>query len=204
MPVVERTESVLVVVDTQPGFIDYDGMPETTREVSARTVERIAWLAGFAGMLNVPVVAVEEDPEHNGPTHERVAERLPAGTPIEVKDSFSLSACPAALEAIRATGRQTLVVAGYETDVCVAQSAVELHDLGFRVVVPADLTCSGSADEHRRGFERMLHAGIEPNSFKGVVFEWLRTVSHADEILTGAEDALGVVPFRRRDPSYRD
>src|SRR4051794_20896554 len=155
-------------------------MPEATRAASARTVERIAWLAGFAGMLDIPVVALEEDQSRNGSTHGRVVERLPAGTRVEVKDAFSLSACEAAVEAIRNTGRRTLVVVGYETDVCVAQSAIEVHDLGYRVVVPADLTCSGSADEHRRGFERMLHAGIEPNSFKGVVFEWLRTVSRAD------------------------
>jgi nicotinamidase-related amidase len=204
MPLVDHTDSVLVIVDTQPGFVDYDGMPDTTREASARTVERIAWLAGFAGMLEVPVVTVEEDPATNGSTHERVAERLPAGTSIEVKDAFSLSACPAAVDAICATARNTLVVVGYETDVCVAQSAIELHDLGYRVVAPYDLSCSGSADEHVRGMERMLHAGIEPNSFKGVLFEWMRTISRAEELWTRAEDVLGVAPFRRRDPSYRD
>jgi nicotinamidase-related amidase len=204
MPLVEHTDSVLVVVDTQPGFVDYDGMPDATREASARTVERIAWLAGFAGMLDVPVVAVEEDPATNGATHERVAERLPSGTPVEVKDAFSLSACPAAVDAIRVTGRNTLVVVGYETDVCVAQSAIELHDLGYRVVAPADLSCSGSADEHKRGLERMRAAGIEPNSFKGLVFEWMRTISRAEELWSRAEDVLGVAPFRRRDPSYRD
>jgi nicotinamidase-related amidase len=204
MPLVDYTDSVLVVVDTQPGFIDYDGMPQTTRAASARTVERIAWLVGFAGMLEVPVVATEEDPAHNGATDERVAERFPRGTPVEQKDAFSLSACPAAVDAIRATGRQTLVVVGYETDVCVAQSAIELHDLGYRVVAPADLSCSGSADEHRRGLERMLHAGIEPNSFKGLVFEWLRTITRAEQLWSKAEDELGVAPFRRRDPSYQE
>jgi nicotinamidase-related amidase len=204
VPLVDHTDSVLVVVDTQPGFVDFEDMPKATREASARTVDRIAWLAGFAGMLDIPVVAVEEDPAHNGSTQERVAERLPAGTPVEVKDAFSLSACPAAVDAIRATGRNTLVVVGYETDVCVAQSAIELHDLGFRVVVPSDTCCTGSADEHRRGLERMLHAGIEPNSFKGLVFEWMRTVTRANELWLRAEDALGVAPFPRRDPSYQD
>jgi nicotinamidase-related amidase len=204
VPIVAHDESVLVIVDTQPGFVDYDGMPEATRAASARTVERIAWLAGFAELVEIPVVAVEEDPARNGSTDPRVAERLPAGTAVEIKDAFSLSACEAAVAAIRATGRQTLVVVGYETDVCVAQSAIELHDLGFRVVVPADLTCSGSADEHRRGLERVLQAGAEPNSFKGIIFEWLRTIARAEEFYSRAEDALGVAPFPRRDPAYRD
>jgi nicotinamidase-related amidase len=204
VPLVDHSDSVLVIVDTQPGFVDYDGMPEATRAASARTVDRIAWLAGFAGMLEVPVITVEEDPERNGPTHERVAERLAAGTPVEVKDAFSLSACPAAVDAIRATGRNTLVVVGYETDVCVAQSAIELHDLGYRVVAPADTCCSGSANEHRRGLERMHDSGIEPNSFKGLLFEWMRTIARAEELWSQAEDALGIAPFPRRDPSYQD
>ena len=204
MPLVDHTDSVLVVVDTQPGFIDFDGMGDATREISSRTVDRIAWLAGFAGMLDVPVVVVEEDPASNGSTHERVAQRLPAGTPVETKDAFSLSACPAAVDAIRATGRKTLVLVGYETDVCVAQSAIELHDLDYRVVVPADTCCTGSADEHRRGLERMLYADIEPNSFKGLIFEWMRTVARAEELWTRAEDELGMAPFPRGDPSYRD
>jgi nicotinamidase-related amidase len=202
VPLVDHTDSVLVVVDTQPGFVNDEN--EATQAASERTVERIAWLTGFAGLLDVPVVAVEEDPGKNGSTDERVAERLPPGTPIEIKDAFTLSACSAAVDAIRATGRNTLVVVGYETDVCVAQSAIELHDLGFRVVAPADLTYSATADEHRRGLERMLYAGIEPNSFKGLVFEWLRTISRADEFWSRAEDAFGVAPFPRRDPSYQD
>jgi nicotinamidase-related amidase len=202
VPLVDHTDSVLVVVDTQPGFVN--GENDVTQAASERTVERIAWLVGFAGLLDVPVVAVEEEPEKNGSTHERVAERLPPGTSIEVKDAFSLSACPAAIDAIRATGRNTLVVVGYETDVCVAQSAIELHDLGFRVVAPADQSYSASADEHRRGLERMLHAGIEPNSFKGLVFEWLRTIARADVFWSRAEDAFGIAPFPRRDPSYQD
>jgi nicotinamidase-related amidase len=204
MPIVEHSESALVIVDTQPGFVDYDGMPEATRAASARTVERIAWLAGFAGLLDVPVVAVEEDPERNGSTDPRVAERLPTGTRVDVKEAFSLSACEAAMGSIEATGRKTLVVVGYETDVCVAQSAIDLLDAGYRVVVPADLCCSGSADEHRRGLERVLHAGAEPNSFKGLIFEWLRTLARADQYYAHAEDTLGVAPFPRRDPAYRD
>lgn len=36
------------------------------------------------------------------------------------------------------SGRRTAVVGGFETDRCVAQSAIPLHDLNFRVVVPEE------------------------------------------------------------------
>ena len=42
--IVEHSGSALVIVDTQPGFVDDDGMSDEARAVSARTVDRIAWL----------------------------------------------------------------------------------------------------------------------------------------------------------------
>ena len=198
MPLVEAPDSVLVVVDTQPGFTDHAVMTEEARVTASAAVDRIAWLVGFAGLLGIPVVAVEEEPEKNGSTEPRVAERFPAGTPVESKDSFSLVPCAPAIEAIRTTGRQTLAVVGFETDVCVAQSAIELKDLGFRVVVPADMAYTTSETEHRHGLERLKAAGVEPSSFKGLIFEWLRTLERADRYYADAEKKFGKPPLRSR------
>jgi nicotinamidase-related amidase len=51
MPLVGRAESVLVVVDTQPGFVDHEAMGEMERTIASATVERIAWLARIADLL---------------------------------------------------------------------------------------------------------------------------------------------------------
>lgn len=195
MPLVDASDSVLLVIDTQPGFSDQALMTDDDRAIAGEVVERIAWLVGFAGMLEVPVVAVEEDPDSNGATDERVAERFPRGTRVETKDAFSLVACDAAVDAIRATGRQTLVVVGLETDVCVAQTAVQLADLGYRVVVPGDMAYTTSATEHRNGIERMKSAGTEMSNFKGLVFEWLRTLDRL-ELYREAEARFGKPPLR--------
>ena len=87
-----------MVVDTQPGFLSDDAE-------AAATVERIAWLAGMAAQMDIPVVVVEEDPATYGDTVEAIRERLPAGTPRIVKPTFGLAGCPEAVEAVRATGR---------------------------------------------------------------------------------------------------
>jgi hypothetical protein len=42
MPLVRSAESVLVVVDTQPGFVDHPAMGDAERTTAAHTVERIA------------------------------------------------------------------------------------------------------------------------------------------------------------------
>ena len=148
MTLVRREDSVLVVVDTQPGFLDEDS------DEAPATVARIAWLAGMAAQMDIPVVVVEEDPGTYGPTVEAVTERLPEATPRIVKPTFGLAGCPEAVEAVRATGRPVAVLAGFETDVCVAQSALGLLELGLRAVVVQDACFSNSAEAHRFGLER--------------------------------------------------
>ena len=59
------------------------------------------------------------------------------------------------------------MLAGFETDVCVAQSAVGLVELGFRAVVLEDATYTNSAREHERGLARMAGTGVERNHCKG-------------------------------------
>jgi nicotinamidase-related amidase len=57
MPLVSRADSVLAVVDTQPGFVEHPAMGAAERTEAARTVERIAWLARLAAWLDVPALA---------------------------------------------------------------------------------------------------------------------------------------------------
>lgn len=195
MPLVRRADSLLVVVDAQPGFFAYDALSEQDAEHAAAAVTRIAWMAGLASLLDIPAVVVEEGPERNGHTDPGILERVPAGTPTIEKPTFGLTACEEAVDAIRATGRGTVVLVGFETDVCVAQSAVGLVDLGFRAVVPEDATYTNSAREHKRGIARMAGAGVERTHCKGVTFEWLHTVDLALEAFPEAA-ALGTPPWR--------
>ena len=73
MALLDRDDSVLVVVDAQPGFLAAE---------AEQAVERMAWLIALAARLGVPVVVTEEEPERNGATDVRVAARLPSGAPV--------------------------------------------------------------------------------------------------------------------------
>jgi nicotinamidase-related amidase len=196
MPLVDRADSTLVVVDAQRVFFDQPSMTDEERAQGAAALERLRWLAGLAALLEVPAVVVEEGPQRNGSTDEQLLERLPPGTPVLSKETFSLVAEDGAVAAIRDTGRRTAVVGGFETDTCVAQSAIQLNDLGFRVVVPEDAAYTTGDVEHRRGLEQMRRAGVETLHCKGVAFEWLRTVEDATRTLRAAEERFGPPPLR--------
>jgi nicotinamidase-related amidase len=184
MALLDRDECVLVVVDAQPGFLSEGAEP---------AVERMAWLVAVAARLEIPVVVTEEEPERHGATDARVAERLPAGTPVFTKPTFGLAGTPEILEAVRATGREAAVVVGCETDVCIAQSAVGLHAAGFTCVVVDDATFS-PGEMHERGLARLASEGVARNHAKGVTYEWLRTVEDAHAVLR--DRGLPPAPFQ--------
>src|SRR5215208_3275638 len=116
MPLLERADCLLVIVDAQPGFVAHPSMSATEHEQSAAALGHAAWLAGLARLLDVPAVVVEEGVERNGATDETLRARLPPSTPVIGKTTFSLVAQPEAVSAIRATRRSTVVLVGFETD----------------------------------------------------------------------------------------
>ena len=70
------------------------------------------------------------------------------------------------------------VLVGFETDVCVYQSAVGLLDADLRVLVVEDAV--GSPGEmHGRGLTRLRDAGVRLTHCKALGYEWVRTVEGA-------------------------
>jgi nicotinamidase-related amidase len=184
MPLLDRDDSVLVVVDAQPGFLPREG---------DAAVARIAWLVAIAVRLDVPIVLTEEEPERHGSTDARIAAQLPEDVRRFRKATFGLAGSPEILDAVRATRRTTAVFVGAETDVCVAQSAIGLRDSGFACVVVDDATFS-PGEMHERGLARLAAEGIARNHAKGVTYEWLRTVDDAHAAL--GDPTLPAPPFR--------
>jgi nicotinamidase-related amidase len=189
LPLVDRDESVLVVVDAQPGFYAAASLSDSDRDAAAKALSRAVGVAGVAAALGVPALVTEEDPGRNGPTEARILEELGPDTQVFTKPSFGLAECPDILAAVRATQRGTVVLAGFETDVCVAQSAVGLVERGFRAVVLEDATFSPGA-MHERGLARAAAGGAERNHCKGVAYEWLGTLD-ASRRLSAEHPQLG-------------
>ncbi len=188
----ERDDSVLVVVDVQAGFLAREWFSEQDAAAAHAALDRAVWLVALAARLGIPIVVTEEEPERNGPTDPRVTERLPTESPVLCKPTFGLAGTPEILAAVRKTGRGTAVLVGCETDVCVAQSAIGLQEQGFDCVVVADATFS-PGEMHLRGLDRLAAAGIARNHAKGVTYEWLRSVEDAHAVL--GEPGLPTPPF---------
>jgi nicotinamidase-related amidase len=177
MPLLERDDSILIVIDLQPKFWSDRLEKDDAMEVN-RSVAHASWLAGTAMELGVPAVLTEENPARNGPTAVGVLLAVGRRAPVFTKPVFGLADCPEIMAAIAATGRRTAVLCGFETDVCVTHSAVGLMEAGYRVVVAVDAVYS-PAGAQSYGLARLHDLGAELVHCKGVYYDWIRTLDDA-------------------------
>ena len=190
MPLIDHEDCLLIVIDAQPGFYPPD-LPEPDRAAAESALARAAWLTTLASALSVPLVVTEEEPDRNGRTDWRFP--LPPETPVLVKPTFGLAGTPSILDAVQGTARSTAVLVGFETDVCVFQSAVGLLDAGLNVVAVEDATFS-PGEMQERGLTRLRDAGARLTHCKALAYEWVRTVERSTELLSSG--VLGPAPFR--------
>jgi nicotinamidase-related amidase len=176
VPLLSAAQSQLIVIDVQERFYGPDAAIDRGRLADATA--RAGWLVGVAAALGIPVTITEEDPDRNGPTVRSIRDRLPRGAKTHVKPVFGLADVPEVLSSVAAVGRETAVLVGLETDVCVAHSAIGLLDRGYRVAVVTDATFA-PGEMHEHGLARMTAAGVLAVHAKGVYYEWVRTLEAA-------------------------
>lgn len=167
---IDVDDSILIVIDVQEHFLAK--LPVEEQRLST---ERIGRLIGAAGQLGVPIIATAENVKELGSVAPSIAQRLPSWLLVFNKMVFDLTEDNEILNAIVETGRNTAILVGLETDVCVAHSALGLIRRGFEVVVVADGTGSPGLG-HEIGLERVRRAGGLVSSVKSVYYEWVRTV----------------------------
>ena len=175
MSLIDVNDSLLIVIDIQPLFVGK--IPAAEQDP---LLQRMCWVIKVANWLQIPLVVTAEDLPRIGNISEEVAQLLPPRTRIYDKMVFGLTAQVEILEAVRRTQRNTAVLIGYETDVCITHSALGLIDLCYRVAVVSDAT-GAPGNAHRIGLDRIRAAGGILVSAKSLYYEWVRTVEKAME-----------------------
>lgn len=157
-------KTLLVIVDIQ------DKLARVMPEPDALVASASRLIRG-ANALGVPILFTEQNPAGLGPT---VAELRPllAGEPI-VKRAFSCRGEPAFVQALRASGRRQVLLAGIETHVCVYQTARDLRADGYDVEVVVDAVASRTPANRALGLEKTRAAGAGVTSVETALFELL-------------------------------
>ena len=170
-------DSLLIVIDVQEAFLN-----KLEKGHAQLIVNRIQWLVKAAAQLHVPIMATAENKKTLGGIIPEISQFFPPKTLEHDKVYFGLTGHSRILADVKQFGKQTAVLVGLETDVCVMQSAIGLLQQGFRVVALSDATASPGPC-HEAGLLRMQNAGVIISTVKGLFYEWARKAGFAHESL---------------------
>jgi nicotinamidase-related amidase len=153
-------------------------MPEAAAETMINNCET---LLECAQSLSIPVLATEQYPAGLGATCARLADRISdQSSSIFEKTAFSSCAAHGFMDALKATGKQQVILAGQETHVCIMQTALQLKTMDYEVFVIEDACCSRSPDHKFYALQRLSHAGVIISNYESVIFEWLADANHSE------------------------
>jgi nicotinamidase-related amidase len=168
---IDAARSMLLVIDFQqrllPAIFDADAV-----------LRNATILAQAAQLLGIAALATEQYPQGLGHSAPGIAALTVES--IE-KTTFGACATPAFLAAVARLApcrAPTLIVSGCEAHVCVLQTALQLHALGFDVRVVVDAVGSRKPVSKDVALQRMHAAGIKLVTTEMVLFEWLRDATH--------------------------
>jgi len=141
------------------------------------TLDRLTRFVRAARVLEVPVIWTEHYPRAFGPTLPELSEALSDLEPIP-KTSFGCFGEPRFAELVDEWDRQTLVLVGTETHICIQQTGLMALERGLDVVAVADcLTARGELD-HDIALRRLERAGALVTTWEALVYEWMREAGH--------------------------
>jgi nicotinamidase-related amidase len=160
----------LLVVDVQDKLLE---RIENREGLIANAVRMVK----AAQVLKLPVWATEQYPRGLGPTTAVLAELIP-NRPS--KTTFHCCAVPQLLEQLYGRQIRHVTLVGIEAHVCVAQTALELMGLGFRVQIPADAVGSRHRIDWEFALRRLEHAGAVVSTSEAALFEWTERSDRAE------------------------
>ncbi|WP_026640890.1 isochorismatase family protein [Bordetella petrii] len=163
----QAADSTLLVVDMQERLLPAIAHGD-------ETAHAVGKLARGARLLDVPVVATEQNAKGLGATLASLRELVQA---VFHKRHFSAVREPG-FEAWLPPARRTILVVGWEAHVCVLQTVIGLCELGYHAVLVSDAVGSRRVSDQHAGMRRMRAAGATVVTSEMALFEWMQSCDH--------------------------
>jgi nicotinamidase-related amidase len=164
----EAEQCALIVVDIQQKLLPPIFNKETL-------VKNSQLLVRLAKILAIPIMMTTQYSKGLGATVPEVASLLPDVTAIDKLEfgCFGSDVFRGGLKALPGS-RNTLLLCGMETHICVMQTALGALNDGYLVHVASDAVSSRSEWNWRIGLDRMRAAGAVISSTEMMMYELLR------------------------------
>ncbi|MFE6697699.1 hydrolase [Streptomyces sp. NPDC057718] len=174
-------ESVVVLIDHQPFQFANLNSHEPTM-----VVNNVVGLAKAAKAYGVPTILTTVLEERGGLLIQGIQDVFPEQRPID-RTFINTWQDERVVDAVKATGRKKLILAGLWTEICLAMPAIQAVGEGFEVYAVTDASGGVSAEAHDMAVRRMIQAGVVPITWLAVMGEWQRDWAREETIPAAAE-----------------
>ena len=169
----ESEQCALIVVDIQEKLLP----PIFQKDQLVRNSQL---LIRAAGVLKIPAIVSTQYAKGLGKTVPEIASLLPETEGID-KDRFSCFGSDVFCSLLKRLpgNRNTLLLCGMESHICVTQTALAALREGYLVHVASDAVSSRTESNWKVGLDRMRAAGAVISSTEMMIYELMRSSSSA-------------------------
>ncbi|CAI1117151.1 hydrolase [Serratia liquefaciens] len=175
-PVINPTDAVMLLIDHQSGLFQTIGdmpMPDLRRHATA--------LAKIATLANMPVITTASVPQGpNGPLIPEIHANAPHAQYVARTGQINAWDNADFVQAVKATGKKQLIIAGTITSVCMAFPAISAIADGYQVFVVVDASGTYSKMAQEITLARVVQAGAVPMDTGAVASEIQQTWNRED------------------------
>ncbi|NUU66210.1 hydrolase [Enterobacteriaceae bacterium BIT-l23] len=163
----DKQDAAVLLVDHQTGLLSL--VRDIEPDKFKNNVLALSDLAKYFHLPTILTTSFETGP--NGPLIPELKEQFPDAPYIARPGNINAWDNEDFVNAVKATGKKQLIIAGVVTEVCVAFPALSAIEEGFEVFVVAD--ASGTFDPITRdaAWRRMEQAGVQLMTWFGVACE---------------------------------
>ena len=167
-------DSVLVLIDHQP----YQ-LANLNSHEPQMVINNTAALAKTAKAFGVPTILTSVIAARGGLLFPQVTDVFPGQEVID-RTFINTWEDKKVVDAVKATGRKQLIIAGLWTEVCVAMPVIQALGEGWDVTVVTDASGGISVESHEVAIQRMIAAGANVMTWMAVAGEWQRDWARLD------------------------
>ena len=160
-----KEDAVLAVIDLQEKLMPAMANAQQLEHTALKLIKGLK-------ILGVPAIVTQQYTKGLGATIPSVAQALGDYEPVE-KTTFSAMKEPAFAEALKKSGKKTVILIGIEAHICVQQTALQLLEEGCRVYVIRDCIASRSETDSACSMQRMAAAGVVITTYESILYELL-------------------------------
>ncbi len=166
-----REDTAALLVDIQEKLLP---AVHKSEETLATTVKLVKGLR----ILDIPLVPIRHYPQGMGDLAPELRAALGDYTPSD-KITFSAWETPELRERIQSLGKKNLLVFGMEAHVCMLQTAIDIANDNYTVVVVADCVASRCPEDKEVALRRAEKEGAIITTCESILFELLREAGTA-------------------------